>query len=84
MGKSQRAARRTQKDLKAAKEHKYGAGITEWMDRTERKGHLLLIDLLLEQNKVEEAKTVAADYAKLHAGHVTVEWLSKNRPGVLE
>ena len=45
------------------------------MGRTERKGQLLLIDLLLEQNKVEEAKTVAADYAKLHAGHVTVELL---------
>ena len=67
-----RADRRTQTDLEAAKQCEYGAGITRWMDRTERKAHLLLIDLLLEQNKLESAKAAASDYAKLHAGHVTV------------
>ena len=74
---SHRAAHRTQNDLEAAKQRENGLGITKWMDRTERKGHRLLIDLLLKQNKLEQAKAAACDYAKLHTGHITVKLLSK-------
>ncbi len=79
---SRRPELRTRADSEAAGKVEYGEGITKYMDRTERKAHLFLIDLLLKQGKLDAAKTAASDYAKLHAGHTSVDVLAKK--GLLE
>lgn len=68
-----REQRRTQMDFQAAQQAEYGDGINQFMHRTERRSHRLLIDLLLKQDMVDAARVAAQDYARLHEGHPSVE-----------
>jgi hypothetical protein len=68
---------RTKADLAAAKDLPNGEDITKYMNRTERKAHLYLIELLLKQGKTDAAKASAVDYTVIHSGHPSVDSLVK-------
>jgi len=79
------AEQRTKSDREAASKVPYGEGIVTYMDRTERKAHLLLIDLLLQEGKSDAAREAASDYVRLHDGHPSEEIVVRElvRKGVI-